>query len=130
MAQWNTTESPSETSDKPLLAVPHPDNEDRTEGPGAKTSAERHEAGKDRDEASSSLEPLRRSAKQRSRQGKVTLTGSFETAQRRVQAAIVRTRQRIERAADQKPVHLVAVVALSALVAGVLLRVWRSSRYE
>jgi hypothetical protein len=134
MAQWNTIESPSEASDKPLLSGPHPPTEEPgteepTEEPGANPSVERHEAGNDR-EAPSSLEQLRRSAKQWSRQAKVTLTGSCQTTQRQVQAAMIRTRQRIGRAADQKPVHVIAVVSLSALIAGVLLRVWRSSDYE
>jgi hypothetical protein len=135
MAQWNTIESPSEASDKPLLTAPHPPteepgSEERTEEPGANPSVERHEAGKDRAEAPSSPEQLRRRAKQWSQQAKVTLTGSCQTAQRQVQAAMIRTRQRIGRAADQKPVQVIALVSLGALVAGVLLRVWRSSRYE
>jgi hypothetical protein len=130
MAQWNTTEIPSAASDKPFLASPHLGTEERTEQPDATPSAERHEARRSRAETLSSLEQLRRSAEQWSRQAKVTLTGSYEMTERQVQAAIMRTRQRIGRAADQKPVHLIAVVALSALLAGVLLRVWRSSRYE
>jgi hypothetical protein len=130
MAQWNTAEIPSAAPDKPLLASPRPGTEEHPEQPAATPSAERHEAARDRAEALSSLEQLRRNAEPWSRQAKVTLTGSCEVAQRQVQAAIMRTRQRIARAADQTPVHLVAVVALSALLAGVLLRVWRSSRYE
>jgi hypothetical protein len=130
MAQWNTIEIPSAAPDKPLLASPHPGTEEHPEQPDATPSAERDEAGRDRAEALSILEQLRRNAEQWSRQATVTLTGSCEMAQRQVQAAMMRTRQRIGRAADQNPVHLVAVVALSALLAGVLLRVWRSSRYE
>jgi hypothetical protein len=135
MAPWNTTEIPSEVSDKPTLAGPHPGSEEPSEQPGANPSAERHEPdrhepGRDRVEALSGLEELRRNAEQWSRQAKVTLTASCDMTQRRIQAAITRTRQRIARAADQKPVHVIAVVALSALIAGALLRVWGSSRYE
>jgi hypothetical protein len=130
MAQWNTTEITSAAPDKPLLANPHPGAEEHPEQPDATPSAEGGEAGRDRAEALSILEQLRRNAEQWSRQAKVILTGSCEMAQRQVQAAMMRTRQRIGRSAAQKPVHLVAVVALSALLAGVLLRVWRSSRYE
>jgi hypothetical protein len=130
MAQSNTTEIPSAVSDKPPLAGPHPGSEESSEQPGADPSAERHEPGRDGVEALSGPEQLRRNAEQWSRQAKVTLTASCDMTQRQIQAAITRTRQRIARAADQKPVHVIAVVALSALIAGALLRVWGSSRYE
>lgn len=36
----------------------------------------------------------------------------------------------IRRFADERPLHFVGIVASAAFVAGVVLRVWRSSRYE
>jgi hypothetical protein len=60
----------------------------------------------------------------------VSVTEICETAEHQAQALITGAGRRIGRAAAEKPLSLIAAVAGTAFAAGVLLRVWRSSRYE
>jgi hypothetical protein len=58
------------------------------------------------------------------------VTEVCETAKHQAQARITGAGRRIRRAAAEKPLSLIAAVAGTAFVAGVLWRAWRPRRYE
>lgn len=58
------------------------------------------------------------------------LTRSYKLVQQRVERLAHQTGQRIRRAANEKPTKAIATVAGIAFAAGLLLRIWRSNRYE
>jgi hypothetical protein len=58
------------------------------------------------------------------------VTEVCEIAEQKAQALMLGAGKHIRRAAEEKPLALIATVAGSAFVAGVLLRVWRSTHYE
>ena len=54
---------------------------------------------------------------------------SFRTAQRKASGAAASLARTVRRFADKRPLYFVGVVAGVALVAGVVLRIWRSKRH-
>jgi hypothetical protein len=80
--------------------------------------------------AASALRGARRRTFAWSRRVGWSVTEVCETAEQQAQALITGAGRRIGRAAAEKPLSLIAAVAGTAFAAGVLLRAWRSSRYE
>lgn len=55
---------------------------------------------------------------------------SFQNAQRKLAYSADLLQTKLRRFADESPLHFVAAIAGAAFIAGVALRIWRSSRYE
>ena len=58
------------------------------------------------------------------------ITDAYERSKWKSEELARRARTRARLVVDKYPLHLIAAVAGAAFVAGVFLRVWRSSRYE
>jgi hypothetical protein len=58
------------------------------------------------------------------------ITDAYERSKWKSEEVARRARTRARLVVDQYPLHLIAGVAGAAFVAGIVLRVWRSSRYE
>jgi hypothetical protein len=58
------------------------------------------------------------------------ITDAYERSKWKSEELARRARTRARLVVDKYPLHLVAAVAGAAFVAGIFLRVWRSSRYE
>jgi ElaB/YqjD/DUF883 family membrane-anchored ribosome-binding protein len=54
---------------------------------------------------------------------------SLRATQRKISGAATTVNHSARRFADERPLHFVGVVAGSAVVAGVALRIWRSKQY-
>lgn len=54
---------------------------------------------------------------------------SFRVAQRKTSAAAASINRSVRHFADERPLHFVGVVAGVAFLAGVTLRIWRSTRH-
>jgi hypothetical protein len=54
---------------------------------------------------------------------------SFRATQRKISGAATTVTHSVRRFADERPLHFVGLVAGVALVAGVVLRIWRSKQY-
>lgn len=58
------------------------------------------------------------------------LSRAYAESRYRTQKIVRQARHRAEFYADRYPLRVIAAVAAAGFVAGVLLRIWRSSRYE
>ena len=54
---------------------------------------------------------------------------TFDRAKYRARAATQNARYHVRRVTDEKPLQVIAAVAATAFIAGVLVRVWRSNRH-
>jgi hypothetical protein len=59
-----------------------------------------------------------------------SITDAYERSKWKSEELARRARTRARLVVDKYPLHLIAAVAGAAFVAGIFLRVWRSSRYE
>ncbi len=62
--------------------------------------------------------------------GMASARESLHSAQRKLSDSTATAMRRFHEFAEERPLHLLAIVAGAAFVAGVVLRAWRSSRYE
>jgi ElaB/YqjD/DUF883 family membrane-anchored ribosome-binding protein len=76
------------------------------------------------------LDEARRSASEMYDEAKVKASSAVEQARAKSAELAHQTRVRTRNLIDNYPLHFLAGVAGIAFIAGVLLRVWRSSRYE
>ncbi len=90
---------------------------------------------------SAKIEEIKNRASQAADQAREKLTETYDETKQQAAATYRRTRVRamefLDRArarsrqiVDDYPLHIIAGAALAGVVVGVLLRIWRSSRYE
>jgi hypothetical protein len=63
-------------------------------------------------------------------QTKVVLSRSCELGHKRFERLVRQINDSVRRAADERPLQVVAIVAGSAFIAGAILRVWRSNAHN
>lgn len=89
-----------------------------------------HKVGDVTDRASQAIDELGQRVSAAYERVQTGISDAFERGKWKSEELARRARTRARLVVDKYPLHLIAAVAGTAFVAGIFLRVWRSSRYE
>ena len=83
-----------------------------------------------RDRVSQAADQAQQSVSEAYERAKIQATRSYNQARRQTADTLVAARSRARHVMHEYPFHVIATAAAIGFVGGVLLRIWRSSRYE